>query len=86
MYSIPENHCHEKVDGNIKEDRFSWKANVEADDIAREGIKHNDTPGQIRLQMQKNGIVPLPTTRQINNHVKTLRKENFDNRLVIGRN
>ena len=84
MYSIPENHCHEKVDGNNKEDRFSWKANVEADDIAREGVKHNDTPGQIRLQMQKSGIFPLPTTRQINNHVKTLRKENFDKRLVIG--
>ena len=84
LYSIPENHLHEKVEGNEKVDRFSWKANEEADAIAREGVKHNDTPGQIRLQMQKVGVYPLPTTRQINNFVKFLRTQNIDNRLVIG--
>ena len=34
--------------------------------------------------MQKVGVYPLPTTRQINNFVKFLRTQNIDNRLVIG--
>ena len=48
-----ENHWHEIVDGNMKGDRFSSKANVEVDDSTREGIKRNETLGQIRLQLQK---------------------------------
>ena len=53
---------------------FTWKRNLDAEKIVLEGVNHNDVPSRILDDLEKAGINPLPSVKQLNNKIAYLRK------------